>query len=733
MRSVALIAAAALCMTATAGQPPPEAARVERLAALGKLWAAVKYFHPSLAYKDIDWDAALLQTLPKISAATSAAEYAQAVQSMLSWLGDPATRVLPAPGAEPANSALIERAPGGVLVVRINPGTAAGGEVARLRSEIAQARGVVFDLRNQQAWTGSRTSAVGLLFVEAGLNNLLADGVLNVPGQRFRIHSGLASPWEGGSVYFHSAFYVRDGAQVKGDGAGAARTVVFLADRTSHLPPIAPALQTAGRARIVAAGGVTDTALVERNLIRLPDNIEVELRTTELVYEDGTTGLVPDLVAPEEGNRPLEAALRLARDPGSVRPAARPKLPPYAVPRREEAYASAEFPSREHRLLAAFRIWAAFEYFFAYRRLMEDDWDGVLAESLPRFEEAANAGEYALAVAAMLSHTQDSHVGLSGSRAFDQFLGVARPPVETRLVEGLPVVTYAAEGTGVSPGDVIERVDGEAARVRFERLGRYFAASTPQSLADVLMLRWLGGPAGSVAVLGVRGADGSDREVRLERTETLRRRTRPGDAVRVLPGNIGYADLERIAPAEVDPMFQKLKDTRAIIFDMRGYPQGTAWLIAPRLTDRSRVVAARFRRPLAYAPPGASGDVATLGASWDFVQYIPDSSAEKYRGRTVMLIDERAMSQAEHMGLFLKAANGTTFIGTPTAGANGDVARFTIPGGITISFSGHDIRHPDGRQLQRAGLQPDIEARPTIAGIRSGRDEVLERALEYLR
>jgi C-terminal processing protease CtpA/Prc len=115
------------------------------------------------------------------------------------------------------------------------------------------------------------------------------------------------------------------------------------------------------------------------------------------------------------------------------------------------------------------------------------------------------------------------------------------------------------------------------------------------------------------------------------------------------------------------------------------------------------------------------------------VQYIPDSSAEKYRGRTVMLIDERAMSQAEHMGLFLKAANGTTFIGTPTAGANGDVARFTIPGGITISFSGHDIRHPDGRQLQRAGLQPDIEARPTIAGIRSGRDEVLERALEYLR
>jgi len=124
--------------------------------------------------------------------------------------------------------------------------------------------------------------------------------------------------------------------------------------------------------------------------------------------------------------------------------------------------------------------------------------------------------------------------------------------------------------------------------------------------------------------------------------------------------------------------------------------------------------------------------VSTLGAAWDFVQYIPDSAAWKYRGQTVVLIDERAMSQAEHMGLFLEAANGTKFVGTASAGANGDVARFTIPGGITISFSGHDIRHADGRQLQRVGLVPDVEARPTIAGIRDGRDEVLEKALDYL-
>ena len=50
-----------------------------------------------------------------------------------------------------------------------------------------------------------------------------------------------------------------------------------------------------------------------------------------------------------------------------------------------------------------------------------------------------------------------------------------------------------------------------------------------------------------------------------------------------------------------------------------------------------------------------------------------------------------------------------------------------------MQFSGHDVRQADGRQLQRVGLVPDIEVRPTIAGIRAGRDEVLDRAVKYLR
>ena len=56
--------------------PLSESKRVERLVGLCRLWGAVKYFHPYLAYRgDIDWDAVLvaqfqrsvLRTMPVIT------------------------------------------------------------------------------------------------------------------------------------------------------------------------------------------------------------------------------------------------------------------------------------------------------------------------------------------------------------------------------------------------------------------------------------------------------------------------------------------------------------------------------------------------------------------------------------------------------------------------------------------------------------------------------------------
>jgi C-terminal processing protease CtpA/Prc len=97
-----------------------------------------------------------------------------------------------------------------------------------------------------------------------------------------------------------------------------------------------------------------------------------------------------------------------------------------------------------------------------------------------------------------------------------------------------------------------------------------------------------------------------------------------------------------------------------------------------------------------------------------------------------MLVDERTIGSGEEAGLFLEAANKTDFVGSPTAGAHSVFTQFTVPGGVTVTFSGQDVRHANGGKLQRLGLQPNVTVAPTLTGIRTGKDEVLEKALESL-
>jgi C-terminal processing protease CtpA/Prc len=144
------------------------------------------------------------------------------------------------------------------------------------------------------------------------------------------------------------------------------------------------------------------------------------------------------------------------------------------------------------------------------------------------------------------------------------------------------------------------------------------------------------------------------------------------------------------------------------------------------------MVAALFKRRDPMSPNLPNGELVNPQVMETFLQRIPRTDKWRYHGLTVMLIDERTISQAEHTGLFFEAADGTKFVGSPTQGANGDVTNLSLPGGIYVNFSGQAVWHADGRQLQRLGLQPDVEAHPTLAGIRAGKDEVLDKALEYV-
>ena len=53
-------------------------------------------------------------------------------------------------------------------------------------------------------------------------------------------------------------------------------------------------------------------------------------------------------------------------------------------------------------------------------------------------------------------------------------------------------------------------------------------------------------------------------------------------------------------------------------------------------------------------------------------------------------------------------------------------------GGLRTMISGIGVFYPDKRPTQRIGIIPDVEAKPTISGIRAGRDEVLEVGIRQI-
>ena len=72
--------------------------------------------------------------------------------------------------------------------------------------------------------------------------------------------------------------------------------------------------------------------------------------------------------------------------------------------------------------------------------------------------------------------------------------------------------------------------------------------------------------------------------------------------------------------------------------------------------------------------------------------YLLDSTSNwRYRGKTVLLINERAVSNQEQVLIFFVSANRTPLIGSPTGGAIGGLTFVVVPGGIAPSFPGSEV------------------------------------------
>lgn len=720
-------------------------AQASRLAGLARVWGQVRYVHPAMATSCVDWDAALVRAISAMESTDSDQAYRKAIAGMLSELHDPVTRVIEketvasTPGlASVPLSVRLETSDARTAVLTVpndpvletNPNLRA--ELCARFTEASRFERVVLDLRSPSG----RTPGWGFKDAIVKCASHLLDRDVTLAPARFLSHGfymmqsvtggagGGLGPWESGLEVVSSG-------SLRGEAPRTPRLVFVVGPGTTGLYPLLMALQAHGLAQVVQEGDAPAAGVMVKTF-EADEGLAIAIRHGEWLRPDGGAGFRPDAVVPAGSDYARQKALALLEFPtrGSVVPGPVSTLFAYASFVENDS-SETRYPERPHRLLALFRLYNAIEYFFPYKDLMDHPWRDTLVEFIPRMRDARDATDYALAVAELATRIQDSHVTLA-SPVLDAYFGTHRPQLRLELVEGETVVTEVAPelaASGLHVGDVVLSVDGEGAEARRARLARYLPASTQGRLENKIDLQFLLGPQSRPAALEVRGEDGSVRRSSAPRTlEGLAPRSRPrtGPVHALLPPGYGYVDLQRLEAADVDAAFSTIRTTPAAILDMRGYPASGAFAFIPRLARPSTQPTVIGGTPR-YS--GSSGSFSLDEGPWTSPEPAP---CERYAGRIVVLADGSSQSAAEHVCALIKSVAAVTFIGSRTSGANGGVTRTILPGGIVVNFTGQSVRHADGSQLQRVGIVPDVELHPTLRGIRSGRDDVLERAIAFL-
>jgi len=408
--------------------------------------------------------------------------------------------------------------------------------------------------------------------------------------------------------------------------------------------------------------------------------------------------------------------------------------------KNENAYDDMPFPDDGFRLLSVFRYWNMIEYYFPYKHLIEKDWEQVLTEHIETFINAKNELEYEIAALKLIGEVQDTHANLWGgkNKILDE-KGTYYPPVHTIIVEGKLVVTdfytdnvkensAMSKFVGLNIGDVITTIDGIATdKLIAERLPFYPASNYSTKLRDIAP-ELLRSNKSAIDVTFVRNNKSKTIKLSLfENNELSRfflyRKEKDSKSFKLLDDNIGYITLKNIKKEDISVIKKEFINTKGIIIDIRNYPAtfvpfSLGSYFISETTPFVKFTIANIHNPgeFTFTPP----------------LEIPKPK-DSYNGKLVILVNEITQSSAEYTSMAFKAGNNATIIGSTTAGADGNVSTIHLPGNLRTMISGIGVYYPDGTETQKVGIVPDIKLTPTIKGIKAGKDELLEKAIDVIK
>lgn len=400
----------------------------------------------------------------------------------------------------------------------------------------------------------------------------------------------------------------------------------------------------------------------------------------------------------------------------------------------ENSYAEMTYPDAGFRLLSLYRYWNIINYFFPYKNLIGEDWNNVLTEFIPKFVNVKNETEYQLVCLEIIARIHDTHANMWASYdGVNKFWGVNHAPVAITFTEGQPVVTDFLDNelgpkTGLQKGDVITSINNKPISDIIKNSLKYLPASNYETQLRDLSAKILSSNDNTLHITYLRGKEKREATINAYSQDKIDiykayREKAKDTCFKMLSPKIAYLYPGTIKSSYLPEIMEAAKNTDALIIDLRCYPSDfIVFSLGEYLMPKSTPFVKFTTTDLLN--PGAFTYKETLS--------VGDTNNDTYKGKIIILVNETTQSQAEYTTMAFRVAPNAMVIGSVTAGADGNLSRFTLPGNIKTAMSGIGVYYPDGKETQRVGIVPDITIKPSIEGVRQNKDEILDKAIAII-
>ena len=405
----------------------------------------------------------------------------------------------------------------------------------------------------------------------------------------------------------------------------------------------------------------------------------------------------------------------------------------------ELVYNNLAFPNDSYSLLALFKFWNAIEYWYPYKYNLPKSWNVVLKEFIPKMIALKNGYEYTIALEELVTCIHDSH-GSFQSPLTNEVLGKYHLPFATHLVQNKLLVTSIlndslANMSHIKIGDIIESIDDLAITTLIKKAALTCPASNDWSLRNNMSF-----------ILG-RSKNKQSQLMILRKGQRKQITTynflpklfqqinlnppyfsyQKDSALCMLKNNIGYINVGNFKRNDSLVLKDLINRSKSLIIDNRqnqDEQKGTGGgdIIGKYIQPQeNNFVKFSFPQP-SYPGVFTLTSPTNMGVMGD----------NKFKGRIIVLINERTMSVGEFITMAYQKAFNAKTLGTTTSGADGNVTYMVLPGNFLVQFTGLGVYYPDGKETQRVGIHPDIVVPQTINGYLSSEDEQLDKAIKYL-